>query len=147
MAAVNLSIIRSRFADKISSLTGFNESRNPFDGYGRSPNTVSHKLFMVGVGGVRAREDDRQKRFIGVMSQTEILVRFIYRIRPKDQIESYDDGLNAAQEVIEALTNRSSPLHDDLQIRFMGLDNELSDSGEWLTFTLNFSVLHYLYLT
>jgi hypothetical protein len=147
MSAVNLSAIRSRFADKVSSLDGFHESRNPFDGYGRSPNTVSHKLFSIGVGRVESRDDDRQRRGVGVMSQSEILVRFIYRVRPKDQLDSYDESLDVAQEVIEALTIRSAPLHDDLQIRFMGLDNELSDSGEWLTFTLNFSVLHYLYLT
>ena len=147
MSAVNLSAIRSRFADKVSSLDGFHESRNPFDGYGCSPNTVSHKLFSIGVGRVESRDDDRQRRGVGVMSQSEILVRFIYRVRPKDQLDSYDESLDVAQEVIEALTIRSAPLHDDLQIRFMGLDNELSDSGEWLTFTLNFLVLHYLYLT
>jgi len=84
MSAVNLSAIRSRFADKVSSLDGFHESRNPFDGYGRSPNTVSHKLFSIGVGRVESRDDDRQRRGVGVMSQSEILVWFIYRVRFKD---------------------------------------------------------------
>ena len=101
----------------------------------------------MGVRTVTSRDDDRQRRGIGVMTNTEILVRYAYRIRPKDQIESYDDGLDSAQAVINTITNRSNPLHDNLQIRFGGLDNELADSGEWMSITLSFDVLHYLYLT
>jgi hypothetical protein len=147
MSAVSLQTIRQRFANAITDLTGFDESRNPYDGYGRSPNTVAHKRFSVGVGSVSSRDDDRQRRLQGIMSETEILVRFAFRIRPKDQIDSYDDALQSAQQVIEKITNRSTPLHDNLQIRFRGLDNELSDSGEWCTITILFTVLHYIQLT
>lgn len=146
MSAVSLSTIRQRFASAISALAGFDESRNPFDGYGRSPNTVAHKRFSVGVGTVTSRDDDRQRRSTGIMTDTDVLVRFAFRIRPKDQIESYDDALDAAAEVIEKITNRSTPLHDNLQIRFRGFDNELSDSGEWCTLSIQFSVLHYINL-
>lgn len=146
MSTVSLSTIRQRFADAISALDGFTESRNPYDGYGRSPNTAAHKRFSVGIGTVTSREDDRQRRSVGIMTESEVSVRFAFRIRPKDQIESYDDALDAAGTVIEQITNRSTPLHDSLQIRFRGLDNELSDSGEWCTLTLIFSVLHYINL-
>lgn len=147
MSAVSLSTIRQRFASAISALAGFDESRNPYDGYGRSPNTVAHKRFSVGVGTVASRDDDRQRRSSGIMTESDILVRYAFRIRPKDQIESYDDALDSAETVIETITNRSTPLHDNLQIRFRGLDNELADSGEWCTFTISFSVLHYIQLT
>lgn len=146
MSAVSLSTIRQRFAVSITALSGFDESRNPFDGYGRSPNTVAQKRFSVGVGTVSSRDDDRQRRDSGVMTDTEILVRYAFRIRPKDQIDSYDDALTSAAAVMETITNRNTPLHDNLQIRFRGLDNELSDSGEWCTITLTFTVLHYLTL-
>lgn len=144
---VSLATIRQRFATMIDSLDGFDESRNPFDGYGRSPNTIAHKRFSVGIRSVSSRDDDRQRRGVGVMSSTEVMVRYAFRIRPKDQIESFDDGLDSAQTVINAITKRSTPLHDELQIRFGGMDNELSDSGEWMSITLAFEVLHYLYLT
>lgn len=147
MSAVSLSTIRKRFADAVTTLSGFDESRNPFDGYGRSPNTIAHKRFSVGVGTVTSREDDRQRRSTGIMTDTQMSIRFAFRIRPKDQIESYDNALDAAEQVIEIITNRSTPLHDSLQIRFTGLDNELADSGEWCTLTLSFSVLHYIQLT
>lgn len=143
---VNLSTIRQRIATKMATLDGFDESRNPFDGYGRSPNTVAHKRFMVGIQSVTARDDDRQRRSEGVMATTQVAIRYAYRIRPKDQLESFDDGLDSAQDVINAITVRSTPLHDNLQIRFGGMDNELSDSGEWMSITLTFEVLHYLFL-
>ena len=144
---VSLATIRQRFATMIDSLDGFDESRNPFDGYGRSPNTIAHKRFSVGIRSVSSRDDDRQRHGVGVMSSTEVMVRYAFRIRPKDQIESFDDGLDSAQTVINAITKRSTPLHDEIQIRFGGMDNELSDSGEWMSITLAFEVLHYLYLT
>jgi hypothetical protein len=146
VSAVSLSTVRQRFATKIADLSGFSEGRNPYDGYGRSPNTVAHKSFSVGIRGVTSRDDDRQRRSTGIMSETEVFVRYAFRIRPKDQLDSYDDALDSAQTVIQALTNRSTPLHDDLQIRFAGMDNELADSGEWCTINLTFNVLHYLYL-
>lgn len=146
MSAVSLSTIRQRFATQIDTLTGFNQSRNPYDGYGRSPNTIAHQRFSVGIRGVNSRDDDRQRRSAGVMSETEVFVRYAFRIRPKDQVISYDDALDSAQQVIQTITNRSTPLHSDLQIRFTGLDNELADSGEWCTINLSFNVLHYLYL-
>ncbi len=144
---VSLATIRQRFATQISTLSGFSESRNPYDGYGRSPNTVAHKRFMVGIQSVTSRDDDRQRRGVGVMSSTIVGVKYIFRIRPKDQLISFDDGLDSAQTVINAITDRSLPLHDNLQIRFGGMDNELSDSGEWMSIILTFEVLHYLYLT
>jgi hypothetical protein len=147
MSTVKLSTIRQRFATKITSLDGFEESRNPFDGYGRSPNTIAHKRFAVGIRSVSSRDDDRQRSAAGALTETEVFVRYAYRIKPKDQIDSYDNGLDSAQDVIEALTPRTSPLHNDLQIRWTGLDNELSDSGEWMTITITFIILHYINLT
>ena len=72
MASVSLSTIRQRFATQINTLDGFDESRNPYDGYGRSPNTIAHKRYSVGIRGVNSRDDDRQRRSTGVMSETEV---------------------------------------------------------------------------
>ena len=80
------------------------------------------------------------------MCSTAVLVRYPFRIRPKDQIDSYDEAMDSAETVIQNITNRSTPLHDNVQIRFEGLDNELSDSGEYLSITINFNVIHYISL-
>jgi len=147
MGAVSYSTIRQRFANQIATIPGFSEIRSPFDGLGRSPNSIAHQGFAVSIRGSNSREDDRQRRSIGVMMETDLSVRFAYRIRPKDQIESFDDGFDVAQTIIETLTNRSTPLHDSLTIRFVSIDNELANNkGEYVLFTLNFSILHFITL-
>lgn len=147
MSVVSYSTIRQRFATQIETIPDFKEIRSPFDGLGRSPNTVAHYGFAVSVRGSVSRDDDRQRRGQGIMMSTDVSVRFAYRIRPKDQIESFDDGFDLAQTVIESLTDRSSPLHDSLTIRFVSIDNQLANNkGEYVLFTLNFSVLHYINL-
>ena len=146
MSGVQFSTIRQRFATAVSSLDGFHELRNPYDGYGRSPNTVANLGFAVGIRNVTTRDDDRQRQSVGVMCETEMFVRFIFRIRPKDQLTSLDEGFDQVETVIRTLTNRSTPLHDNLQIRFTGFDNELSDSGEYAIYTLTFNILHYISL-
>lgn len=146
MSGVQFSTIRQRFATAVSSLDGFHELRNPYDGYGRSPNTVANLGFAVGIRNVTTRDDDRQRQSVGVMCETEMFVRFIFRIRPKDQLTSLDEGFDKVETVIRTLTNRSTPLHDNLQIRFTGFDNELSDSGEYAIYTLTFNILHYISL-
>lgn len=146
MSSVAISTIRQRFATAISSIDGFHELRNPFDGYGRSPNTVANLGFAIGIRGLTTRDDSRQRIGVGVMSETEIFVRFIVRIRPKDQIISLDEGFDHVETVVRTITNRSNPLHNDLQIRFSGFDNEMSDSGEYVIFTLSFNIIHFLSL-
>lgn len=146
MSGVQFSTIRQRFATAVSSLDGFHELRNPYDGYGRSPNTVANLGFAVGIRNVTTRDDDRQRQSVGVMCETEMFVRFIFRIRPKDQLTSLDEGFDKVETVVRTLTNRSTPLHDNLQIRFTGFDNELSDSGEYAIYTLTFNIIHYISL-
>jgi len=142
MATVDYSTLRQRFSSTISTLTGFEESRNPYDGQGRSPNTIAHQMYSVGIRASSAQDADRQRKSDGVMVSTEVTVRYYYRIKPKDQLDSYDDGMDSANLVIKTLTNRSAPLHTDTQVRFSSMANELTDSGEWLTVILTFTVTH-----
>ncbi len=144
MSTVSFSTIRDRFSDAIGTISGFSLSRNPFDGYGRSPNSVAHQRYAVGIQNSAARTDDRQRLSTGIMSDTSVMVTYPFRIRPKDQVSSYDDALDSAESVIQKIVNRSSPLHDNLTIRYTGMDNELSDAGEYIRISLTFNILHYL---
>lgn len=147
MSAVSLATIRARFATEILTLSGFTQSRNPFDGYGRQPNTVAHKRFSIGITSVVARDDDRQRSSVGCMCDTEVVVRYPFRIRPKDQVTSFDEALTSAESIIKKLVPRSAPLHSDLTIRFSSIDNQLSDTGEYMSVSILFTVLHYITLT
>ena len=142
MAAVDFSTIRARFSAAVKTLSGFTESRNPFDDFNRNPNTIAQKRFSVGIGRVDALEEQRQNAVVGIMCSTQVFVKFPYRLRPKDQVADYDNGMDAVQQVIAKCTVRAAPLHTDIQIFFRGFDNEITDSGEYIISTLEFCVQH-----
>lgn len=146
MAFVDYSDIRGRFAAKIKTLSGFTESRNPFDDFNRFPNTIAQKRFSVGIGSIQAMEEQRQSSPTGLMCQTQVFVKFPYRLRPKDQIVDYDSSMDAGQEIILACTIRGAPLHTGLQIFFQQMEHEITDSGEYIITTIQFSVMHQIQL-
>ena len=110
MATVALSAVRQRFATKLLTLTGFTQSRNPYDNALRAPQTVAHLRFWVGITEAVGRPDDRQRASTGILMDTSVAVKFAYRLRPKDQIIDLDAALDKGQLVIEALTPRAAPL-------------------------------------
>jgi hypothetical protein len=145
--SVSFSTIRARFADKIKTITGFTESRNPYDDFNRNPNTVAQKRFSVGIGDVEALPEQRESVSVGVLCNTTVQIKFPYRLRPKDQIIDYGLSMDESEKIIKAITNRSAPLHTELQIFFNSLNNEITDSGEFIIQTLQFNVLHSISLS
>lgn len=146
MGFVDFSDIRSRFAQKMKSLSGFTESRNPFDDFNRFPNAIAQKRFAVGIGPIEALEEQRESSLTGLICQTQVQIKYPYRLRPKDQLTDYDLSMDTAQEVIRGCTNRSPPLHTNLQIFFRQMEHEITDSGEYIITTLQFTVLHQISL-
>jgi len=144
MAAVSLSTIRSRFGTAIGAIAGMTESRNPFGRFGYNPNSVAHLRFACGVMSCNRIDADRQREAQGVFVTTTMGVRFAYRLRPKDQITSYDESFDQAQSVIQAITNRTSAVYANIQIFFDDLGHEITDSGEYMVFTVRFLIYHYL---
>ena len=146
MSTVSFSAIRSRFATKVATLSGFTISRNPFDDFNRNPNGVAHKRASIGVSMV-ARSDQRQTRSVGVLCESVVVVKYPYRLRPKDQVLDFDNSMDSVEEVIKACTVRAAPLHTNLQIFFNNAVHDITDSGEYIINTLNFTVLHTIALT
>ena len=141
MSAVAWSTIRQRFKNAVDAIAGFSESRNPYDNFGRNPNTVAHLRFAIGLTSTAA-QSGRQKQAIGIVSNTTMSVRFAYRIRPKDQISSYDDALDTAQSVIQSCTNRTAALYTNTQIKYDSMSYTLANSGEYMIFDVYFLCLH-----
>ena len=61
----SLSSIRKAIATKIETLSGFKESKQTTDFFGRTENTVAHKAFSISVASSTAMEE-RQRRAVGV---------------------------------------------------------------------------------
>lgn len=146
MATIQLSTIRKRIATAMEAISGagLKESPLPFDAFGRTPNSIAHKAFSVGIGGSNA-QDDRQRPLEGAMLQTDLDITFAYRLRPLDQLTDVDNQLDMENTIITALLDRTdSSLYPNLHIKFISSNRLLTDSGEYVLSTLSFEALHFI---
>jgi hypothetical protein len=146
MATIQLSTIRKRVATAMEAISGagLKESPLPFDAFGRTPNSIAHKAFSVGIGGSNA-QDDRQRPLEGAMLQTDLDITFAYRLRPLDQLTDVDNQLDMENTIITALLDRTdSSLYPNLHIKFISSNRLLTDSGEYVLSTLSFEALHFI---
>jgi len=144
MSTVQLSTIRSRIATAISSITGTKLSPLPYEAFGRTTNSIAHKAFSVGIGGSDAA-DDRQRSTEGAMLMTDVFVALAYRIRPLDQLTDIDNALNFENDIIKKVLDRTNTtLYQNLHIKLVSSQRQLTDSGEYMLSTLNFDCLHFI---
>lgn len=144
MSTVQLSTIRSRIATAISSITGTKLSPLPYEAFGRTTNSIAHKAFAVGIGGSDAA-DDRQRSTEGAMMSTDVFVTMAYRIRPLDQLTDIDNALNFENDIIKKVLDRTNTtLYQNLHIKLVSSQRQLTDSGEYMLSTLSFESLHFI---
>jgi hypothetical protein len=95
--------IRQSCASTLEVLAGWRESRWPYDLLGMDPNGLVHKSFAIGVGQSIPVNLDRQVPATGVYVETEILVRFLWRLRPDNMRGDYDAALAGESALVVAL--------------------------------------------
>ena len=144
MATVQLSAIRSRIATAIGAIAGTQLSRQPYEAFGRTTNTIAHKGYAVGIGGSNAA-DDRQRTTEGAMLSTDVFVVAAYRIRPLDQLVDIDDALDFENDIIKKVLDRTNTtLYQNLHLKLISSQRQLTDSGEYMLSTLSFESLHFI---
>lgn len=144
--SVKKSLIRQRVRDRILSLTGFKEAAQPPQAFGRFGHNVGDKLFSVGFNTTSAN-DGRQNANTGVYVSDELTVTAAFIVKPHDQVASYDAALDSEESIIRVIINPSSPLYTGAQIRYIDSSRTLTDNGDFIFITINFSVLHHIPLT
>lgn len=142
MSALARSAIRDRLAAAIGSASGFSESRISYDNFGRSPNSIAHKAFAVGVG--RTMPNGRPKISNGYHCETSFPVRLLIKLKPKNRVSSYGDGLDAEHVAIKKAVNASLA---NCQIRLDQILSPITDpDGEFARFEFVITVSHVLAL-
>ncbi len=144
MAALAYSAIRQRVAAGLDAISGWTEGKYPYDVFGRDASTLAHLGFAVGLP-ESEWTDDRQKLSRGTRTRTTVGVRFTARIKPKDQVASYDTALDAEQDAIEAVMGVS---YTDLHLRLTDrATREVIEPGEWILVNLIFEAAHRIALS
>jgi len=139
--SIKFSQVRSEIASKISSLSGFQETKHSPDYFGRTENTVAHKAFVVRLGTALAMEE-RQRRGVGVYVSSPVSVVFSYRLRPLDIYPTdYDLAMDTEETVIAKVLEAYSQ-NNQFTIRYNGSTREVTDSQEYIIITLEFTALH-----
>lgn len=142
--AVTVKSVRQRIETAVDAIAGFSVAKHPYGIFGRDPSAVLHKRFAVGVPVTNA-VTARQRAANGATVHTAVAVTYAYRLKPKDQVESYDGALDAEAEIIKAAMAENATLWAGVSITFAGVTlREIEPAGEWMIGEVEFSVLHTL---
>lgn len=145
--------VRSSFAAQCAAVANWTESRFAADVFGRDPDSLmgssTVRLFAVGLGDTNNRMGGtgngyRGRASEGLLVETSVLVRWAYRLRPKDQQTSRDEAEAAGQELINACEAYTASWPGELKVQLQTVTSEVVPSGEWFLGTATFLVLHAL---
>ena len=134
--------IRQAIVARIATLGGdWKESKFAPDVLGRDAASVAHQVYSVDLASGRTT-GGRQRR---TMLQTEtVVVRFMWRIAPKDQLVSYDAALDAELVIIRHLS--AAGWTSTFQLAYVSTSRSTTETGEWRRHEITFNALFYLSL-
>jgi hypothetical protein len=141
MASLNPQEVRARVAAGAAGLSGWAESGAVYDEFGLDPQKTGHKRFAVGVISTE-NFGDRQRKSAGQQVQSEITIRWAHRLKPADQVNSYDDALTAEQALILGVLAVSEV---GLQIHYDGTRNRVA-AGSFTVTETAFLAIHHIAL-
>ena len=143
MSPPSKSTIRQRIRDKILEISGYRESKQPYEGFLRDPKNVSDKMFAIGIQG-SSDNGGRQRQSEGVYVSSEVAVTVRYEVKPHQQVDSYDLAMDGEEAILQKLVNRSTPLHTGIELRYLSSNLVLTGQGESIILSINFQILHYI---
>ena len=149
MATMTPTDVRQSIATHLAGLAGWRESAFPADIYGRSPNSLAHQTFAVGVES-STPVTDRQKYTDGVLTASVIFLRYGWRLAPKALIAGYDAAMSGGSDLIKRVMTRSSvdPIWPgSLKPILSTFVVKVDDNGEWATGEVRFEVGHLMPLS
>lgn len=146
MASKTRAQVRAAVAARLAALSGWTESRFAADLFGRDPDSTLHKGFAVGLGNTEDRRADgyRGRPSEGLLTDSEVIVRFGYRLQPKAQNDTRDLAEAAGQELVVSMMAYDATWPNDIKIQLRQVTAEVTPSGEWFLGTQAYNVTHTL---
>ena len=138
--------VRSSFATLLAALPNWSQSRFAADVFGRDADSLLNRCFAVGLGQTRNRNPDgfRGRPSEGLLVDTDLVVRWAYRLNLKDQHVSRDAAEAAGQELVVACERYDATWPGELKVLLDTVNGEVVASGEWYVGTATFRVTHIL---
>ncbi len=114
--------------------------------FGADPASIAHKAFAVGVPETSDTHNYRSIPTEGARAKSTVVIRFSYRVPPKDQVTGYGDCLDAEATVLNQMMAMDSSWPSDIKVSWERTSRRAVPSGEWLIVEMTFSILHLLAL-
>ena len=144
MAAKTVRQLREDVTTRVLTLTGWRESRVLPESFGRDADSIAHKAFVVHPLTTKDLRQYRGKPAEGTLVETDLQIRFSWRIAPKDMSNSYDDSLDGAQAVIQLLMVYDATWPSSYKVQVLETSQAATDTGEWVIGVVSFRVVHTL---
>ena len=144
MAAKTVRQLREDVTTRIATLSGWKESRVAPDNFGRDADLSSGTWFVVHVSETQDLRAYRGKPAEGTLVESTLIVRYSWRLAPKDMAGSYDNALDGEQAVINKLMVYDATWPLSYKVQFVRVTRETSDVGEWVVGAVEFRAVHTL---
>ena len=144
MAAKTVRQLREDVTTRILTLSGWRESRVLPETFGRDADSIAHKAFVVHPVTTKDLRQYRGKPAEGTLVETDLEVRFSWRMVPKDMSTSYDDSLDGAQAVINNLMTYDANWPSSYKVQVLETSQAATDTGEWVIGVVSFRIVHTL---
>ena len=144
MAAKTVRQLREDVTTRILTLTGWRESRVLPETFGRDADSIAHKAFVVHPVATKDLRQYRGKPAEGTLVETDLEVRYSWRMVPKDMSTSYDDSLDGAQAVINNLMTYDANWPGSYKVQVIETSQAATDTGEWVIGVVSFRIVHTL---
>ena len=144
MAAKTVRQLREDVTTRILTLSGWRESRVLPETFGRDADSIAHKAFVVHPVATKDLRQYRGKPAEGTLVETDLEVRFSWRMVPKDMSTSYDDSLDGAQAVINNLMTYDANWPSSYKVQVLETSQAATETGEWVIGVVSFRVVHTL---
>jgi len=139
--ALSFSAVRGEIASKVDAISGFKETRQSPDYFGRTQDSIAHKAFAIQMQNTAA-SNERQRRAIGEYVSSSIRIIFAYRLRPLDIYPTdYDNAMDAEETVINAALQAYAS-NNRFTIRYLGSSRQVTESQEYIIINTEFVALH-----
>lgn len=133
----NYDEVRQAIAAAIEPLTGFRESRFPWERYGDVPGSFADKTFAVGIPrSVPPGQREGSASDVGWLVTSRVQIAFMVSIKPKEQIPTIDEVFATEILIMRALDELL------LDVRWVDSQRTLSPTGEFRVVDLAFDVNH-----
>lgn len=144
MASKTVRQLREDVTTRLLTLSGWKESRVSPDNFGRDADSLAHKCFAVHPIKTDDLRQYRGRPTEGVLVETELEVKYSWRMAPKAMSDSYDDALDGEQSAINVLMVYDTNWPGSYKFQFVSSQREANDAGEWVIGVLTFRVVHTL---